>query len=607
MKRLGRGVLKVFKWLFYLVIIGAVVGVLSFAGVYFYFSRDLPKIHQLEDYKPPVVTTFYSDDDRKIAEFYEERRFVIPLSRMPGHLINAFVATEDARFYQHDGIDFYSIVRAFVKNFKAGTIVQGGSTITQQVAKSFFLTPRQSYIRKFKEAILAYRIDKHFTKDEILYLYLNQIYLGHGAYGVQAAARNYFRKSAKELNLAEAAMLAGLPRAPSSYSPYRHFEQAKQRQIYVLNRMKTEGYITEASALNAINAELEIHRRPNWFMDTVPYFASHVRNLVKERFGEKALSTGGLKVYTTVNIEMQETARKAVEEGLRALDKRQGYRGPLKHLADSEIESFVRKLKEEAEKEGLQKGRITRGVVVAVDDQSDRVTVRLGKAMGVIPLKDMQWARKPDPEVPYGRVVVQNPGDVLKVGDVIRARLEGRQEKQEQWRLSLEQQPRVQSALFNIEVGTGYVKTLVGGRNFAESQFNRAVQSRRQPGSAFKPIIYAAALDKGMTPATVIADTPIVFEDTKRDFIWKPDNYDGTFHGFTLFREGLVHSRNVVTVKILRELGIDYVVDYARKLGIESHLERNLSLALGSSGVSLLELSKAYAVFANQGIRMAPV
>lgn len=603
----GRLFLAVLKWTFGLALAVAVVGLLAFAGLYVYFSRDLPKITRLEDYNPPVVTAFYSDDGRKIAEFYKQRRIVIDLAQMPNHLINAFIATEDARFYEHEGIDFYSIIRAFVKNLEAGTIVQGGSTITQQVAKSFFLTPEQSYIRKIREAILAYRIDKHFTKEEILYLYLNQIYLGHGAYGVQAAAQNYFRKSAMDLNLAEAAMLAGLPRAPSWYSPYSHFERAKQRQIYVLNRMVAEGFITNAQASEAIRTELDIHSQPNWFRQTVPYFSEHVRRMVKEQYGEKFMYTGGLKVYTTVNIEMQEAARKAVEKGLRALDKRQGYRGPIRHLSRQEIEPFCRDLQKKIEARGIHEKMITRAVVVAVDNDADTVTARIGKAVGVISLESMRWARKPDPKIPYGVVFVQEPGDVLQVGDVISVRLESWDEKNEQWRLSLEQKPLVQSALLAMETGSGHVKSMVGGWNFNESQFNRAVQSRRQPGSAFKPIIYAAALDKGYTPASVIADTPVIFEDTGHDFVWKPENYDNTFHGFTLFREGLIHSRNIVTVKILKDIGIDYVIDYARKLGIESRLSRNLSLALGSSGVSLMELVKAYSVFANQGLRKEPV
>ncbi|MFW6081577.1 MAG: penicillin-binding protein 1A, partial [Desulfosalsimonas sp.] len=427
------------------------------------------------------------------------------------------------------------------------------------------------------------------------------------AYGVEAAAQNYFAKSAGELNIAEAAMLAGLPRAPSYYSPYRNFKRAKQRQIYVLIRMMSEGLITSSQAAEAMDRPLEIKNRRNLFMEKVPYFSSHVRNLVKARFGEEALYTGGLKVYTTVNVDMQEKARKSVEKGLRDLDKRQGYRGPVKHLEESELEKFNQELHEELKEKGLGKGFVTRGLVVDVNDKAGTVRVQMGKARGVIALENMRWASPPDPNKRPGSRKVQKPGDVLQKNDVVLVRLQDRDPETKQWQLALEQEPEVQAALIGMENDSGRVKSLIGGRDFAKSSFNRAVQSRRQPGSAFKPIIYSAALDKGYTPASTIADTPVVFEDKETNFIWKPGNYDRTFHGFTLLRDGLIKSRNIVTVKILRDLGIDYVIDYARKLGIESHLDRNLSLALGSSGVSLLELSKAYGVFANQGKRIDPV
>lgn len=607
MRRLGRWILALTKWAVILLLICGVMSVFAAAGTYIYFSRDLPQISSLEDYQPSVVTTFYSEDDRKIAEFYKQRRIVVKLSEMPKHLIQAFVATEDARFYEHEGIDLYSIMRAFFKNLEAGTIVQGGSTITQQVAKSFFLTPERSYTRKLKEAILAYRIDRHFTKDEILFLYLNQIYLGHGAYGVEAAAQNYFGKSAEKLTIGESAMLAGLPRAPSWYSPHRHFERARQRQIYVLNRMVSENFISNSEASEAMNTDVTIEKRPNWFQETVPYYTEHVRRMVKEQYGEKLLYTGGLRVYTAVDIEMQEQARKSVEKGLRDLGKRQGYRGPVRHISRKEIEAFSRKLQEDIEDQALHEDLIVQGVVVDVDDKKNKTTVRIGKNVGVIPLENMRWARKPDPEVAPGVIRVQRPGQVLRVGDVIRVRLESWDGKNQQWNLSLEQTPRAQAALICMESDNAHVRAMVGGRKFSESQFNRATQSRRQPGSAFKPVVYSAALDKGYTPATVIADTSVVFTDDERDFTWKPDNYDNTFHGFTLLRDGLIHSRNVVTVKIMQDIGVDYVIDYARKLGIESQLDRNLSTALGSSGVSLLELVRAYGVFANQGIRQEAV
>ncbi len=429
-----RWLLAFLKWIFRLALAGLIIGVITFAGVYYYFSRDLPKITSLSDYQPPVVSSFFSDDGRKIAEFYKERRIVIPLSEMPDQLVKAFVAAEDARFYQHEGIDFYSIVRAFFKNLEAGTIVQGGSTITQQVAKSFFLTPERSYSRKLKEAILAYRIDKYFLKNEILYLYLNQIYLGHGAYGVEAAAQNYFGKTAKELNLAECAMLAGLPQAPSRYSPYSHHQRAKERQIYVLNRMVSEGFITNAQASEAISTEVAVKSRPNWFMDNVPYYAEHVRQMIEEKYGREKLYKGGLQVHTCVNIEMQETARNSVETGLRKLDKRRGYRGPIRNLEKEEIENYCRGLQEKISKNGLHKDLITKGVVIAINDEAGRVDVRIGKAVGSIAFTDMRWARQPAPEVAESRDAAESPGEVFDVGDVIRVRLKKWLSGQNRWR-----------------------------------------------------------------------------------------------------------------------------------------------------------------------------
>ena len=522
-------------------------------------------------------------------------------------LKNAFIAAEDARFYTHKGIDILSIIRAFFKNIEAGAIVQGGSTITQQVAKSFFLTPQKSYARKIKEAILAYRIDRKFAKEEILFLYLNQIYLGHGAYGVEAASENYFGKSAQELNLAECAVLAGLPQAPSRYSPFRYPERAKQRQIYVLNRMVGEGYITNHQATEAINRVLDIKPRRNLYIEEVPVYTEHIRRYIVKTYGNDVLYEGGLKIYAAVNVEMQKIAREEIEKGLSALDKRQGYRGPIEHLPPEEIESFSKALQDELDMAPLEDGRIVNGVVIEVNDKNDTVIVRMGKALGVIRIEDMRWARKPDPEIAYYEARVKHPGEVLKVGDVIQVRVKQKIFNTDRWWLALEQTPKAQAALLCIESETGYVKVMVGGRDFRESQFNRAIQSRRQPGSAFKPIIYASALDKGYTPATTIIDSPIVYQDIDHDFTWKPRNYKERFYGPTLFRDALAKSRNVVTIKILKDVGIDYAIDYARKLGITSNLSRDLSIALGSSGVSLLELVRAYSVFNNLGYLVNPV
>ena len=592
-----------------------VLGALALVSGYQYISQDLPRINSLMDYQPPIISKVYAADQRVIAEFFKERRVVIPLSDVPPRLVKAFVAAEDSRFFQHQGVDPMGILRAALKNIEAGTIKQGGSTITQQVTRSFLLTPERSYIRKIKEVILSYRIEQAFSKEEILFLYLNQIYLGHGAYGVQAAAENYFGKPVQELNLAECAILAGLPQAPSRYSPFRHPEQARARQVYVLNRMVEEGYVSRAEANEALAIKLDIKPRRNIYVEEVPYYTEHVRRYVETKYGTDALYTQGLQIFTAVDIDLQKTAELEVNRGLQELDKRQGYRGPLKSIPPTEIEAYVRDQLAELEKNPLEPGRITPAVVVQVNDAAKAVSVRIGNDPGIIALADMDWARKPNPDLAHYEAKIRQPSAALKAGDVALVKIKDkRKNPQEPWRLSLEQEPLVQGALLCLEGETGLVKAMVGGRDFTETQFNRAIQSRRQPGSSFKPIIYAAALDrkfsdprKVYTPATVIVDSALVFEDRVRDQTWKPKNYRETFYGPTLLREALAQSRNLVTVKILQDIGVDYTIDYARKLGISSELTRTLSLALGASGVSLLELVRAYSVFANQGFLVEPV
>jgi len=600
---------------FLVLMIVGLMALIAAVGGYQYISQDLPKINSLMDYRPPIITTVYAEDGRKIGEFFKERRIVIPLGEVPPLLVRAFIAAEDSRFFQHQGIDPFSIVRAALKNLEAGTIKQGGSTITQQVTRSFLLTPERSYIRKIKEVILSYRIEKAFTKEEILFLYLNQIYLGHGAYGVQAAAENYFGKSAKQLNLAECAVLAGLPQAPTRYSPFRHPEQARARQVYVLNRMVEEGFITREQAEEALSVKLDIKPRRNIYVEQVPYYTEHVRRYVEGKYGADALYNQGLQIHTAVNIEFQKIAEQEVNKGLIEIDKRQGYRGPLKSLATSEIEAFLQEQAADLESSPLLPGQITQAVVAQVNDPAKTVSVRIGKASGILTLADMAWARKPNPDLAHYEAKIRQPSTALRPGDVILVKIkDSRKTAQDPLNVTLEQEPLVQGALLCLETETGLVKAMVGGRDFSETQFNRAVQSRRQPGSSFKPIIYAAALDrkfsdpkKAYTPATMIIDSAVVFEDRKGEQSWKPKNYKETFYGPTLLREALAQSRNVVTVKILQDIGVDYTIEYARKLGITAELTRTLSLALGASGVSLFELTRAYSVFANQGFLVEPV
>ncbi|MDX9820907.1 MAG: PBP1A family penicillin-binding protein [Syntrophales bacterium] len=479
------------------VLIGAGVfaAVLALAGssfLYYVLLKELPSIAALKDYRPSLATRVYSDNNELVDEFFAEDRKIIPYADVPKIVIQAFVAAEDARFFHHKGFDLQSITRAFYKNLEAGKIVQGGSTITQQVAKLLYLSPEKSYLRKIKEAILAYKIDTYLTKEEILHLYLNHIYLGHGTYGIEAAAEAYFGKSSRNLTLPEAAILAGLPKAPTTYSPYVNYEKARQRQAYVLERMVEDGYISKEDREKALAQA--IHLRSIRPKDKIaPYFVEHIRKYIQEKYGSDVLYREGLEVYTTLNVEMQKAARTAVEKGLVELEDREGY---------------------------------DRGVV--------------------------------------------------------------------------------QGALVCMEAKTGAVKALVGGRNFAKSEFNRAVQAKRQPGSAFKAILYTAAFDKGMTPSTRVMDAPLVFEDTLANTVWKPQNFDRKFHGPTTLRNALTHSRNIVTIRVLQEIGVDYAAAYAANMGISGPIARNLSMALGTTGVSLLDLVRAYGVLANSGKKVQP-
>ena len=596
--------LKVGIGLFLLMIL-AVGGAGAYLG--YMWSSNLPYIGSLKDYHPPIISEITGSEGEVIGRFWDEKRIVIPLERMPRHLIQAFVAAEDDRFYEHKGVDFYSIFRALLKNIRAGKIAQGGSTITQQVTRSLLLkNPERTYRRKAREALLSLQIEKAFSKERILFLYLNQIYLGHGAYGVEAAARTYFGKPASELTLAESALLAGLPQAPSRYSAFRNFDLAKNRQRYVLDRMVKEAYISRQEADRAFARELPLDEDKDNSFDKAPYFTEHVRKYLEETYGREALYRGGLHVVTTVRLDMQHKAQASLGQGLQDLDKREGFRGPIRSLAEGEIEGFRKAEAEALAGDPLKEGWKVKAVVLEVDDREKRTLVALGEETGVLPLDRMAWARKPAPDVHYAYVKVKRPGEVLNKGDVIRIRVEEPADPPHSWVVSLEQEPVIQGAILCLESHTGRILAMVGGRDYQKSQFNRAVQARRQPGSAFKPLIYAAALDHGMSPSTVILDAPYVASMQEKDKLWRPENYKKTFSGRTLLRTGLIKSMNVITIKILKRLGVANAIQYAKRLGIESDLSPNLSLALGSSGLSLLELTRAYAVFENGGMMPRP-
>lgn len=580
---------------------------LCLLGAYFYVSSGLPKVDTLADYRPPVVTRILGDDGSLIAELSRERRILVPVSKMPRPLIEAFIAAEDAKFFQHRGVDLSSILRAALRNLRAGGIVQGGSTITQQVAKSLLLTPERKFSRKFKEAILAWRMEQRLTKEEILYLYLNQIYLGHGAYGVQAAAENYFAKNIEDLTLAECAILAGLPQAPSRYSPYRYLARAKDRQRYVLERMKDEGYISAEKAVQAFNEELTIHPRSTPQVAGAAYFIEQVRRYLDQTFGSEQTLTGGLEVHTTMNLAMQQAAQQAVQNNLRDHDRRQGYRGPVRTLNKEQQKLFIAE-QAAARPDPPLVGERLEGVLV--EGNAQNLLVQIGSFLGTISLKDTTWAgtlrilEQGQPvKIERKNNRIQLPtGSVLLV-EVVRPLKDGK------LGLNLAQEPEAQGALVALDPRSGEVKALVGGYDFNQSQFNRAIQAKRLPGSAFKPLIYAAALDKGYTPATIVHDTPLIYRGTGEqgeEREWRPKNYRGTFSGPTTFREALALSYNVVTIKILQDIGVRYAIGYARKLGIQSPLTADLTLALGSSAISPLELATAYSVLANGGVRLTP-
>ena len=580
-----------------------VVSLLGLGGYVAFLMAKLPKVDRLTDYKPPIVSQVFGDDGTLVGEFYLERRLVVPVNKMPRKLIQAFVAAEDASFYSHKGIDYFGIIRAAFKNIISMRKKEGASTITQQVTKTMLLTPEKKLSRKIKEAILAKRMEEKLTKDEILYLYLNQIYLGAGSYGVEAAAETYFGKRVEQLNLAEMAVLAGLPKAPNAYSPIKHLDRAKERQAYVLDRMVQEGFVTQAEADHARKTALTILPGRRVMNDRVAYFLEQMRIYLEEKYGEDQLYKGGLKIYTTMNANMQGAAYESVRAGLKAVDKRQGFRGASRYLKQDEIEAFCDKVEDGIDSAALKAGETYAGVVTAVDPTKGVATVRVGDRLGLLDRKGMAWAGKLTLVSSYGKP--EKSAKSLGLGAVIDLQVITPDQNRQGAVFALDQVPEVQGALVSIDPRTGGIKAMIGGYDFRKSQFNRAVQSKRNAGSAFKPIIYAAALEKGFTAATVIDDSPVEYP-AGLGKTWSPKNYDNNYRGPVTMREALTNSINVVSVKILEKIGVDHAVAFAKRLGFTSKIEPNLSLALGAASVSPLELTSAYTAFANKGIYQQP-
>ena len=576
-----------------------IVGVTAVAGVIWHLAQDLPSLDLLQNYQPSLVTTVYSDDRQPIGQFFIERRILTPLEEIPKSLTQAVIATEDVRFFEHPGLDYVGILRAAWTNIRhGGRKVEGASTITQQLARSLFLSAERSYDRKLRELILAYKMEAVSTKEQILETYLNQIYFGQGAYGVASAAQSYFGKEIGKLTLAESGFLAGLPKSPSRFSPFTNYERAKKRQEHVLARMEEAGFITAAERDSAIAEELKF-RRPG-SEHVAPYFVEHVRQQLIAKYGETMVYKGGLQIHTTLNLEMQRAAEKAFLAGIREVDKRQGWRGPKKTVDPATIQVPGAPVSDQP----LKPGDLADGVVLK--QAKDHYVVQVGDVTAKLSFDDMAWAKRvlkgADPTV--DAIVSADVKKALKPGDVIEVGV--KKIAKDGMLLMLEQTPLVEGGLIALDPRTGAIRAMVGGYDFSRSEYNRAVQAHRQPGSAFKPVIYATAMSQGLSPASQILDAPVVYEQVEDDKIWKPENYGRKFHGMVTLREALTHSHNLATVRLLDKVGIKNVIEFAKTVGVTSPLPADLSLGLGSSSVGLLELTSVYGVFLNKGTRAEP-
>lgn len=587
-----------------IVLFGVMVAILvlgaSAGGVLWYITRELPSLDSLQEYQPSLVSRVYSGDRQVIGQFYVERRILVTLSDVPQSLTQAVIAVEDARFFEHPGLDVIGILRAVWANLRHGGKVEGGSTITQQLARSLFLSPERTYGRKFRELILAYKMELILTKEQILEMYLNQIYFGQGAYGVSAASLTYFGKDLAELNLAESALLAGLPKSPNNFSPYKNPERAKKRQEHVLERMEEAGFITAVQRQEAAAQSLSFRHPGAGSEQLAPYFIEYVRQHLVANYGETMVYKGGLEIFTTLNVGLQKAAEQAVRKGLRELDKRQGWRGPLGTQDLTTPTDSAAPVQQQPVKEG----DLLQGVVTKV--AKDHVTVLAGSTSGRLAFADMEWARRQlrglDPV--KDATMLPNVKRLLKPGDVIEVAV--KKIDRGGVHFQLEQTPIVEGGLLALDPRTGAILAMVGGYDFTRSEYNRAVSAHRQSGSAFKPIIYATAVNEGLSPATMVVDAPVVYEPDDLEKIWKPENYEKRFFGIISLREALIHSRNLATVRLLEKVGVGNVIEFGKKIGFTSPLNNDLSLALGSSSVTLVELTSSYGVFANQGLRLEP-
>jgi len=554
------------------------------AGVLFVYNSDLPQVNSLEDYHPSLITEVYSDDGQVIGSFALERRVIVTWDEIPQVVKDAITSVEDQNFFTHWGIDFYGIARAGLKDVMAGRVVEGGSTLTQQLSKNLFLTPERTFRRKIQEAMLAIQIERLYTKQQILTLYVNLHFMGHGQYGFAAAAEYYFGKELKDVNIEEAAMLAAIPRSPPNYSPIAHPDRALLRRNYAIDRMVAEKKITVAQGEDAKSHPIKIAEKQRRD-EIAPYFVEELRRYLEKKYGTFAVHEGGLKVYSTLNVEMQKAANAAVRAGLREYDKRHGWRGADRNLLNEGVQDLASyELKDW--KLPVRTNDIVPGVVL--DLTKTGATVKIGSYFAQLTPQDIAWTK------------AMTAAEILKPGDVALFQIRSMNPADKKVEVTLEQRPKVQGSLLAIEPKSGEIKAMVGGYDFDESKFNRSTQALRQTGSSFKPFVYTVAVDNGLRPEDTILDAPVSFGN------YSPGNYDGKYEGVITIRRALGDSRNIPAVKTLAKVGVQNLIPYVRRFGITSKIEPVLPIALGAADVTLIEMVSAYSTFPNDGVRVIP-
>jgi len=610
-----RFLIRFFGFLFAAGSVVFLVGVAGIAGLFWHFSKDLPDYSTLQNYEPPVMTRIHAADGSLLGEYAKERRLYLPIQAVPKLVINSFLAAEDKNFYEHGGIDYQGMARAglaYIQNYGSNRRPQGASTITQQVAKNFFFTNEVSFSRKIKEALLAMRIERAYSKDKILELYLNEIYLGVGAYGIAAASLVYFDKPVNELTIAEAAYLAALPKMPGALHPVRNHARAVERRNYVIDRLQENGWITAADADKARKEPLTVTTRSNGAQTFAgEYFSEEVRRDIFERYGEKKLYEGGLSVRTTLDPKIQVMARKTMVAGLVNYDEQQGYRGAIQKLDISGDWGVA--LADVKSLSDISPWRMA--VVLETNDQSARIGFQPGRELGgtiskqretgLVTLEGVRWARLLSG--PYKGRVPNSVAQVLQPGDVIYADpLFGKDGQRVEGQYRLRQIPEISGAMVAMDPHTGRVLAMVGGFSFDQSQFNRATQAYRQPGSSFKPIVYSAALDNGYTGSTMMIDAPIEIDQGQGN-VWRPENFSvGKYQGQVTLRNALRLSLNTVTVRLAQEIGMPLIGEYAKRFGVYDELPNYLSYALGAGETTVMRMVTAYSMIANGGRRVKP-